>query len=116
MQLCSLSVAYAGPFHNPTNSMVHNVDISKPLAHMMHSTVETGIHPGRAHLSSVPVAIEGEHLPTEVGYGAELVKNLVSTQMSFPEMVSDCLCRNSSVVQTHNFISLPDGWSQTTRR
>jgi hypothetical protein len=37
MQLC-LSVAYARPYHNPTSTMghcVHNVDISKPLAHMM---------------------------------------------------------------------------------
>ena len=36
MQLCSLSVAYAFPYHNPTATMghsVHNVDISKPLAH-----------------------------------------------------------------------------------
>ena len=35
MQLCSLSVAYACPYHNPTSVMwhsVHNVDISKPLA------------------------------------------------------------------------------------
>jgi hypothetical protein len=30
--------------------------------------------------------------------------------MSFPEMVSDILCINSSVVQTH---SCPGGWSQT---
>ena len=32
MQLCSLSVDYAGPYHNPTATMghsVHNVDISK---------------------------------------------------------------------------------------
>jgi hypothetical protein len=29
MQLCSLSVAYACPYHSPTS----NVDISKPLAH-----------------------------------------------------------------------------------
>jgi hypothetical protein len=37
MQLCSLSVAYAFPYHNPTNTMghsVHNIDISKPFAHM----------------------------------------------------------------------------------
>jgi hypothetical protein len=37
MQLCLLSVAYAFPYHNPTITMrhsVHNVDISKPLAHM----------------------------------------------------------------------------------
>ena len=36
MQLCLLSVAYAYPYHNPTATMghfVHNVDISKPLAH-----------------------------------------------------------------------------------
>ena len=35
MQLCSLSVAYACPYHNPTATMwhsVHNVDMSKPLA------------------------------------------------------------------------------------
>jgi hypothetical protein len=36
MQLCSLSVTYACPYHNPIAMMghsVHNVDISKPLAH-----------------------------------------------------------------------------------
>ena len=36
MQWCSLSVAYACPYHNPTTTMghsIHNVDISKPLAH-----------------------------------------------------------------------------------
>ena len=34
MHLCLLSVAYASPYHNPTmGHSVHNVDISKPLAH-----------------------------------------------------------------------------------
>ena len=36
MQLCLSSVAYACPYHNPTATMghsVHNVDISKLLAH-----------------------------------------------------------------------------------
>jgi hypothetical protein len=36
MQLCSLSIAYAYPYHYPTATMghsVHNVDISKLLAH-----------------------------------------------------------------------------------
>ena len=56
MQLCSLSVAYACPYHNPTATMghsVHNIDISKPLSHATlytlsatcSGTVETGIHP-----------------------------------------------------------------------
>jgi hypothetical protein len=30
---------------------------------------------------------------------------MTSKQMSFPETVSDSSCRNSSVVQTHSFIS-----------
>jgi hypothetical protein len=44
------------------------------------------------------------------------VKTLVRTtsmQMSFPETVSDSLCRNSSDVQTHSFISCLGGSSQT---
>ncbi|CDQ94708.1 unnamed protein product [Oncorhynchus mykiss] len=43
------------------------------------------------------------------------VKTLVkttSTQMSFPETVSDSLWRNL-IVQTHSFISCPGGWFQT---
>jgi hypothetical protein len=39
IQLCSLSIAYACPHHNPTTTTmgypVHNVDISKLLAHTM---------------------------------------------------------------------------------
>ena len=37
MLLCSLSVAYACPYHNPSASMghfVHSIDISKPLTHI----------------------------------------------------------------------------------
>ena len=37
-KLCSLSVADACPYHNPTATMgysFHNVDISKPLTHTM---------------------------------------------------------------------------------
>ncbi len=36
MHLCSLSITYACPYHNPTATMghsIHNVDISKPLTH-----------------------------------------------------------------------------------
>ncbi len=34
-------------------------------------------------------------------------------QMSFPETVSDSLCRNSLVMQTNCCSSCPGGWSQT---
>jgi hypothetical protein len=81
MHLCSKSVAYSCPYHNPTGTIghsVHNVDINKPLAntrhhtHHLRGTVETVINPWRFPFSSMPVAIEGEHLSTEVGYDAEL--------------------------------------------
>ena len=66
-----MSIAYVCPYRNPTATMghaVHNVDISKPLSH----TKPSGIHPWRAHFSSVSVAIKGQHLPTEVCYNAKL--------------------------------------------
>jgi hypothetical protein len=95
---------------------VYIVDISKPLAHTTYTlylpgTVETGINPLRAHFSSLPVAIEGEHVPTDVSYDAELQSG--QDPGEYDETVSDSLCRNSSVVRTHSFISCPGGWSQT---
>ena len=49
---------------------VHNVDISKPLK--PHDAISCLPSARRAHFSSVAVAIEGEHFPTEVGYDAKL--------------------------------------------
>ena len=79
IKLCSLSVVYACPYHNPTTTMGHSVHISKPLTldaiHVvchLPGTVESGIQPQRAHFSSVPVVIEGEHLLTEVGNDTDL--------------------------------------------
>jgi hypothetical protein len=70
MKVCSLSIAYACPYHHNNATMglsVHNVNIRKPLAH---TTVVSLVQ--LKHFSSVSVAIKGEDLPTEVGYDAEL--------------------------------------------
>ncbi len=55
------------------------------------------------HFSKVPDAIECEHLPTHVRYDDELQSGRDpdeddEQQMSFPETVSDSLCRNSLVM------------------
>jgi hypothetical protein len=79
---CNCVRTYACPNHNPTATIghsVYNVDISKPLAHMTSYTLSAmcpvQLKPWftqwRAHFTSIPVAIEGEHLPTEVSYDAE---------------------------------------------
>jgi hypothetical protein len=61
----------------------------------------------------VQVIIEGEHLPTEVGYNADLQSGQDPDEDDeFPMTVFDSLCNNYSVVQTHSFISCLGGWSQ----
>ena len=48
MQLCSLSVVYACPYHNPTATMghsSHNVEICKALAHMTPYTWSVVVRP-----------------------------------------------------------------------
>ena len=127
MQLCSLSVANACPYHNPTATMGHSVhddDMSKPLAHTMPYTrsaiCPVQLKPGFIHEehasptcqwpSKVSICPLKSVMLLNCSQGKTLVRT-TSTQMSFPETVSDNLCRNSSVVQIHSFIGCLGGWS-----
>ena len=61
----------------------------------------------------MPVAIEGEYSPTEVGYDIKLQSGQDPGKDDEHADELLCLCRNPLVVQTHSFISCPGGWSQT---
>ncbi len=116
MHLCSLSIIYACPYHNPTATMghsIHNVDISKPLTHTTPYTLfaiwPVQWKPGFIHEENTSpkcqtpsnVSICTLTLVTTMNCSqVETPMRTTSMQMSFPETVSDSLYRNSLVIQT----------------
>ena len=114
MQLCSLSVAYACPYHKPMAI----------FGTLFTTLISANRSPTQCHTRCLPSArlkpgsICEEHTspacqwPSKVSIcplksvtmpNCSQIKTLVrttSTQMSFHETVSDSLCRNSSVGQT----------------
>ncbi|KAJ8395385.1 hypothetical protein AAFF_G00033700 [Aldrovandia affinis] len=103
---------------------VHNVDISTPLSHatpyMPSANCPVQLKPGfireedPSPACQWPLKVNSCPLTSVMTPDCSQVKTLVRTssvQMSFPETVSDSLCRNSSIVQTNCFISCPCGWS-----
>ena len=132
MQLCSLSVAFACPYHNPTATMgysIHNVDTSKLFTHTTLYTL-SAICP----VQLKPELICEEHTspacqrPSKVSIcplklvtkpNCNQFKTLMRTtctEMRFPETVPDRLCRISLFVESISIISCPGGWTQTIRR
>ncbi len=126
MDLCSLSMTYACPYHNPTATMghlIHNVDISKPLTHTMPYTLSAICpvqwKPGFIREENTSLKCQ---MPSNVSIcplksvtmtncsQVETPMRMTSMQMSFPEKVSGSLCRNSLVIQTDCCSSCPDDY------
>ncbi len=129
MHLCSLSITYACPYHNPTATMghsIHNIDISKPVSHttpyMLSAICPVQWKPGfiREENTSpkcqTPSNVSICPLKSVTAANCSQVETpmrTMSMQMSFPETVSDSLCKNYLVIETDCCSSCPGGWSQT---
>ncbi len=81
MHLCLLSITYTCPYHNPTETMGHNIIISKPLTHMtpyMLSSIcpvqwKPGFIPEENTSPKCQTPSNVSNLPTQVGYDDELL-------------------------------------------
>ncbi len=130
MHLCLLSITYAWPYHKPTATMghsIHNVDISKPLTHMMpymlSAICPVQWKPGFIHEENTSPKFQTpsnvsicplKSVTTTNCSQVETLMRTMSMQMSFPEMsVYNSLCRNSLLIQTDCCSSCPGGWPQT---
>ncbi len=130
MHLCSLSITYACPYHNTQR---HHGPLEPQRWHQQtahpHDTIRTlsaicpvqwkpgficeeNTSPKCQTPSNVSICPLKSVTMTNCSQ-VETPMRMTSMQMSFPEMVSDRLCRNSLVMQTDCCSSCPGGWSQT---
>ncbi len=110
MHVCSLSITYAYPYHNPTATMghsIHNVDISKLLTHTTSYTLSV-ICPVQCKLRFIHEENTSPKCQTPSNVSICPLKSVTMTncsqvetpmrttsmQTSFPQTVSDSLCRN----------------------
>ncbi len=121
MHLCSLSITYACPYHNPITTMghsIHKVDISKLLTHTTPYTL-SAICPVQWKAGFIREENTSPkcQMPSNLSICplklAEPPMRMTNMQISFPETVSDSLCRNDLVMQTDCCSSCPVDWPQT---
>ncbi len=128
IHLCLLSITYTC---NPTANMghsIHNVDISKPLTHTTtyrrSAICPVQWKPGFIHeentspkcqtLSNVTICPLKSVTMTNCSQ-VETPMRMTSMQVSFPETVSDSLCRNDLVRQINCCSNCPAGcWTEST--
>ncbi len=122
MHLCSLSIKYASPYHNPTATMghsIHNVDISKPLTH---TTPYTHCLPSALYsinrdssVKRTPLQSARRHRMWAFCHSSQLRRRTaVRSRHRWGRRASRWTSlRNSLVLQTYCCSSCPGGWSQT---
>ncbi len=101
LHLCLLSITYACPYHNPTATMGHSIhNVDQPLQSAKCYRMWAFAHSSRLRRRTA--------VRSRPRWGQRACR-----WDSFPETVSDSLCRNSLVMQTDCCSSCPGGWSQT---
>ncbi len=128
MHLCSLSITYASPYHNPTATMGHSI----------HNVTSANRSPTRGHTRFLPSALYSENRDSSVkrtplqsarchrmwafAHSSRLRRRTAvrlrpgrraCKWASLRRFLTVCAVRNSLVMQTDCCSSCPGGWSQT---